>query len=155
MTKQFYFWLFTLKKVCTETCIHTHTHTHTLKNLHKEIQSSFIHDIQKQENSPGVHFTVVEWLKIQWCLPQQKTTQQEKWTNSWYIQKCGWLSKSLSYVKKKKALWIVLERKYLPVDLSWKMTLYFIVSLPQKMSEWFLLLHLTGRIWVNLSLVLR
>lgn len=102
MTKQFYFWLFTLKKVCTETCIHTHTHTHTLKNLHKEIQSSFIHDIQKQENSPGVHFTVVEWLKIQWCLPQQKTTQQEKWTNSWYIQKCGWLSKSLSYVKKKK-----------------------------------------------------
>ena len=29
------------------------------------------------------------------------------------------------------------------------------VSLPQKMSEWFLLPHLTGRIWVNLSLVLR
>lgn len=83
---------------------HTHTHTHTLKNLYKEIQSSFIHDIQKRENSPGVHFTVVEWLKIQWCLPQQKTTQQEKWTNSWYIQKRGWLSKSLSYVKKKKRM---------------------------------------------------
>ena len=126
-TKQFYSWLFTLKKVCTNT--HVHTHTRTLENLYKEIHSSFIRNIRKLENSPGVRFTVVEWLKIQWYLPQQKTTQQEKWTNSWYIQKHGWLSESLSYWKKKK------NEQFYMKTISCRFYLYVILQTEGKQKQ--------------------
>ena len=104
-------------------------YTHTLETLYKEIHSNFIHNIQKLENSPGVHFTVVEWLKVQWYLPQQKSTQQEKWTNSWYIQKCGWLSESLSYVEKKK------NEKFYMTTIYCRFYLYVILQTEGKWKQ--------------------
>lgn len=90
---------------------HTHTHAHWKTCMRRFIAALFV----ISQNWKTAHFTVVEWLKIQWYLPQQKTTQQEKWTNSWYIQKRGWLSESLSYVKKKRRMKSFTWRLY-PVD---------------------------------------